>query len=418
MAATDIEVLLAARLGFDAQTVGPSAVANAIRKAMDESGVTDVAAYAQRVVHDGEVWETLVDRIVVPETSFFRDAVPFELVPELAYARRQREPGRILRVLSCPCSSGEEAYSLALALLDGGAPPDSFVVHAVDVSRRAVHAARAARYPANSFRGADLSYRERYFHPAGASAWQLHDSARSLVRVQQANILAPDFLRDEAPFDVVFCRNLMIYLHAQAKTAVLTAVRRLLASDGVLVVGHAEAAITREHGFTAMGRAGAFAFTPGGARRAVTPARFSRPVAALVPAPETAGAREGREGIVRPFVRVAAAARVDPESLLAKANELADAGHLEEALRVCTAHLERLPDSADGHFLMGVLHDAMGEWRLAAVALKKSLYLDTGHLTALQHLALKREAAGDRDGAALLRARARRASELAGGESR
>jgi chemotaxis protein methyltransferase WspC len=408
------ETLLAARLGFNADAVGRPAVANAIRRAMAEQRVSDIAAYARLVVHDAGAWETLVDHVVVPETLFFRDATPFELVAEFACERRQREAAGVLRVLSCPCSSGEEAYSLAITLLDGGTPRDAFSVRAVDVSRRAVRRAAANRFPANSFRGADLSYRDRYFEAAGDGMWKLQEAVAELVSVQQGNMLAPDLLAEEPPFDVVFCRNLLIYLHAQAKAGVMAAVRRLLAPNGLLVVGHAEAAIAREHGFRPVGRPGAFAFSLEGARRAATPLPRPRRVrderGAPLPA-ERVSVRIAKRPGSASFPRL----HVEAETSLARASELADAGRLVDALRVCAAHLERTPDSADGHFLMGVLRDAMGERRLASVSLTKALYLDPAHLAALQHLALTREADGDFSGAALLRARARRAGELAGG---
>ena len=175
MVPADIESLLAARLGFDPDTVGPEAVGTAIRKAMEEAGFSDPVAYAQRVVVDVAAWEALVDRVVVPETSFFRDGAPFELVAELAYARRRREPERVFRALSCPCSTGEEPYSLVMALLDAGLPADSFTVTAVDISRRAVDATRTGLFRASSFRGADVSYRARYFDRAEQGVWRLHD---------------------------------------------------------------------------------------------------------------------------------------------------------------------------------------------------------------------------------------------------
>jgi chemotaxis protein methyltransferase WspC len=109
-------------------------------------------------------------------------------------------------------------------------------------------------------------------------------------------------------------------------------------------------------------------------------------------------------------------APVEPESALARARRLADAGHLQEALRVCREHLDRVPDSADGHFLMGVLHDAEGKWRLALPSFRKALYLNPAHPGALRHLALKYETSGDHTGAALLRARARRAGDDSGAE--
>jgi chemotaxis protein methyltransferase WspC len=414
---TEIESLLAARLGFDPQTVGPAAVGTAIRQAMEEAGFSDPSGYARSVLADPAAWEALVDRVVVPETSFFRDGTPFELAAEVAWALRQREPERIVRVLSCPCSTGEEPYSLVMALLDGGLPPDSFAVTAVDVSRRAIEATRSGLFRATSFRGADVSYRTRYFDRAEDSAWRLCDLARSRVSVRQGNMLAPLFLVDEAPFDLLFCRNLMIYLHAGAKTTVMTVARRLMASDGTLVVGHAEGAIARDHGFAPVGRAGAFAFGRAAPQKApqaapgphdsrspgAPPRRRAAPPAAAGPSPETPSAS------TRP-------PSVEPESALVRARQLADAGHLPEALRLCSEHLARVPDSAEGHFLMGVLHDAEGRWRLALPAFRKALYLNPSHLGALQHLALKYETSGDQTSAALLRARARRAGDDAGDE--
>ena len=106
----------------------------------------------------------------------------------------------------------------------------------------------------------------------------------------------------------------------------------------------------------------------------------------------------------------AAPKAAEPEpSLLARAGKLADAGQLEEATRLCREHLQRSPDSAEGHFLMGVLHDATNEAKRAEQCFRRALYLDPAHAGALLRLALMRERSGDRAGAALLRSRAHRA---------
>lgn len=417
MVPTDIESLLASRIGFDTQTVGASAVDTAFRLAMHQAGFADAAAYARRVAVDPAAWEALVDRIVVQETSFFRDGAPFDLVAEFAYARWRRDPMQIVRILSCPCSTGEEPYSLAMALLDGGLPKGSFLVSGVDLSQAAVAAARGGDFRSSSFRGTDLSYRARYFDPTPDGRWRVRDVARTRVDVRQGNILSPDFLADQAPFDIVFCRNLMIYLHASAKAVTMAAIRRLMEPDGMLVVGHAESAIARDHGFTPIRRAGAFAFVkaipgivehaPGVVRQTDSPGvpkpRSTVPAAAVV-SPRAA---------VPPSNALALA---PPESALTRARRLADAGYLQEALQVCREHLERAPDSAEGHFLMGVLHDAEGSWPLALPSLRRALYLDPSHLGALRHMALKREASGDDMGAERLRDRARRVGEASGGE--
>jgi chemotaxis protein methyltransferase WspC len=87
---------------------------------------------------------------------------------------------------------------------------------------------------------------------------------------------------------------------------------------------------------------------------------------------------------------------------------LGDAGQLHEALRECKQYLQQVPDSSEGHFLLGVLYDALGQADLAMSSFRKVLYLDPTHREALLHLALKQEALGDGSGAALLRARALR----------
>src|SRR5581483_3329701 len=99
------------------------------------------------------------------------------------------------------------------------------------------------------------------------------------------------------------------------------------------------------------------------------------------------------------------------ESFLAKAQQLADAGQLHEALQWCNDYLQRVPDSVEGYFLLGVLHDALGRIDMAAKSFRKVLYLDPAHQEALLCLALKQEAQGDRSGAALLRARAQRLTD-------
>src|SRR5262249_6016410 len=97
------------------------------------------------------------------------------------------------------------------------------------------------------------------------------------------------------------------------------------------------------------------------------------------------------------------------ESLLEAAKQLADAGQLHSALPLCAEYLQQSPDSAAGYFLLGVLHDALGHSDLALSSFRKTLYLDPNHQEALVWLALKQEARGDHEGAALLRERARRA---------
>ena len=418
---TEVETLLATRLGFDIHTIGPSVVEPLVKQSMEEAGCSDPAAYVRLLAADSDAWDRLIDRVVIPETWFFRDLAPFELAANLIRAHTRRSPDRVLRVLSCPCSTGEEPYSLVMAMLNAGAQPESFAVDGVDVCGRALEFAQNGVFRARSFRENDLAYRTPYFSPAEREGlWRLSASIAPLVRFRRGNMISPDFLQGEVPYDVVFCRNLLIYLHSEARLLAMAALRRLIAENGVLVLGHAEAAFARQHGFRPTGPPAAFAFIKKDsaqiapkerpASRQNVPSSVSpRPPSVLSsPAPTAPTAR--------PSNGLAALPRNPEVSLLMIARQLGDAGQLDEALRACTEHLQRVPDSAEGHFLLGVLHDALGHLELAVGSFRKVLYLDPAHREALLHLALKQEARGDGSGAALLRARARRAEDLSTSE--
>jgi chemotaxis protein methyltransferase WspC len=409
----DLENLIAARLGFDIETIGRKTVLTVLRRSMEEAGFSDPAEYGRVVARDPEAWHALVDRLVVPESWFFRDQVPFELAVDLVRTHIRGPAERVFRILACPCSTGEEPYSLVMAMLQAGVPPEAFVVEAVDVNRRALEWAQAAQFGGRSFRGNIAGYRAAYFDPLeGKNLWRLSSSVRSLVRFREGNVIAPDFIKDDEPYDAVFCRNLLIYLLPEARQTAIHALDRLLASDGVLVLGNTEAAIVRDHGFASVGPKGAFAFV----RRRSRPADSEASVRSLkapmsaprgsFPLPATPPAQTNAESV--PMILPARSVQESDTSLFVAASRLGDSGQLPEALELCLEYLRRVPGSAKGHFLLGVLHDALGHPSLAADSFRKTLYLDPSHQGALLHLALKREALGDTSGAELLRARARR----------
>ena len=430
MSLGQIKELLAARLGFDAETVGSKAVATMVRRAMEHAGFSEPETYAWALERDPESWERFVDQVVIPETWFFRDGAPFELAAELAGVHFRLGLGRPLRILSCPCSTGEEPYSLVWAMLHAGAQPDLFSVDAVDVSHGLLELARAAVFNAKSFRGSFPPHRESYFHRSKNNGTRrLHAAAKARVRFRQGNLIAADFLADDAPYDVIFCRNLLIYLHSEARQLALASLRRLLAEDGVLVVGHAETSFAREHGFKPTGPSGAFAFRK--SKNRVAPrtntaegrnlrVSISASPATQRPAPFTPAASAtsalAPAAPFKPLSEPDAQLEASVNSLLDTARQLGDAGQLHAALRVCSEYLQNVPDSAEGYFLLGVLHDALGRQDLAAGSFRKVLYLDPSHQEALLCLALKQEARGDHSGAALLRERAQRAQQVHKGE--
>ena len=403
---TAIRDLLAARLGLDAERVGQSFFESVRRRILEETGGIDLQLFLQAAEAGGAAWETLVDHAVVPETWFFRDHAPFEHIAEGVRARWAGSRGAPIRILSCPCSTGEEPYSVAIALAEAGLPPSAFRIDAADVSAGALRTAQAGIFRSRSFRSSDRGIRDRYFdHDQSASVWRLKSGVRAAVQFYLANLVSLEGLQDWMRYDVVLCRNLLIYLHAEARAGVMAAVRRLLVDDGLLVVGHAEPAIAREHGFVGEGDVAAFAF------RRLPPSAENRTPdkskAAIRP-----GGHEARQqravpswGASRVAASLMTVPRDDGAATLDRIREIGDRGRVEEAMRACRDYVRRVPDSADGYFLLGVLQSAAGRPQAAEDAFRRALYLEHDHTDALMHLALTREARGDAAGAARLRER-------------
>ena len=389
-------------IGLDAGTIGVPALARAIRGRMDALGMADPEAYAAVVRGDPAERDRLVEDVIVAESWFFRDRQVFEFVADVA-ATRAPLPGRSpVRILCAPCASGEEPYSVAMALLDAGLQPAHFSIDAVDVSRAALERARRGRYSANAFRNADCSFRDRWFRTEGAAA-VIDERVRSCVRFDWANLVDASSQADRGPYDVVFCRNLLIYLTADAREKMERTLDRLLRADGILVLGAAEPPILRGDWIPA-GAASLFALRRGvhlhatagpiGARPTPLPPAAGKPAAATRPTPPPASTPP----VVAPAPAVVGRPREQSPTLrdvLEQAGALANARRHLEALELCERHRAALSPSPELFFLMGMLHQSLGDLDRAEGCLHKTLYLDAAHEEALLALALLARQRGD-----------------------
>src|SRR5687768_4889524 len=133
----------------------------------------------------------LIEAVTVPETWFHRDRGAFEKLKSWAAHAITANPLRTIRVLSIPCASGEEPYSIAMTLLDAGVPRPQFQIDAVDIRPNAIVRGDAGRYGRNSFRGDDLTFRDRYFRPDGPNRYVIGKQLQGSVRFAVGNILQP-----------------------------------------------------------------------------------------------------------------------------------------------------------------------------------------------------------------------------------
>jgi len=415
----DFEKLLKTSIGLDAASIGVSAIERAVRERQRACQLPDTSAYWAHLRQSAAELQALIEVVVVPETWFFRDAEAFAMLARIVrHEWLPTHPTGILRLLSVPSSTGEEAYSMAMTLIDAGIPAKRFLVDAFDVSAKVLATARRGEYGKNSFRAADLSFRTQHFDET-PQGYRLKDRIREQVHFAQHNLLTLQVSRALGPYDAIFCRNLLIYFDRPTQDRAIDVLRRLLTNEGLLFVAPAETSLMLSSDFVATKVPLAFAFRKRGS--------------------ESAPSRQGVSSTRRPLLRRGAPAASRPRAALdcaspvactavpeTAANDIHDpgtAGSLDHALRLadegrfaeaaayCEDHLQRFGPSAEAFHVLGVVRDASGSQSEAAACYRKALYLDPQHQEVLIHFALLLDTLDRGDEAAALRTRARRLAQ-------
>ncbi|MBE0621889.1 MAG: methyltransferase domain-containing protein [Burkholderiales bacterium] len=410
----DFAILLQQKIGLSADTIGLGAIESSVKARASACGLKSLYDYWEHVhACDAELQE-LIDEVVVPETWFFRDSEAFAaLAREACEKWLPAHPGQELRLLSLPCATGEEPYSMAMALLMAGFPAGLFRVDAIDISARLLKFAEKAVYGRNSFRGNGPEFRDQFFEQSGNGA-RLAQAVRAQVRFRHGNLLDPGFVSDTTAYDFAFCRNVLIYFDRATQDRAVQTLTRLLKPDGMLFVGSSESGLFLDHDFAPVKAPRAFAFRKKAqsAHAAIAdPAGLSKPGRRSVPG---ADRRLAAKSVLKPVAtsRPAATARPPGQPVASAMEEivrLANEGRLNEAIQRCDEHLRSGGPSVQAYHLLGLAHDAAGRPEEAEQYYRKVLYLDPCHQEALVHLAFLIEKQGDSAGAQRLHMRAKRA---------
>jgi len=408
------------RIGLDVASVGAAIIERAVRQRTTLSQAAHADEYWQLLQGSRDEQQALIEAVIVPETWFFRYPESFATLGKLARQRlAELNNMRALRILSLPCSTGEEPYSIAMALLDAGLKPHQFKVDGMDISPLSVDKARRAVYGKNSFRGQDLQFRDRHFMPE-QDGHRVNEYVRDQVRWQVGNVLDPTLLASEPAFDFVFCRNLLIYFDQPTQKQVFEVLKRLTHVDGVLFIGPAEGSLLGRLGMRSIGIPQSFAFSR---HSEPHPEPLPTPKPVAVPAsqpmrsaPPPAPVRN------RPFAAVTAlpvtkkTANPDAATLLAQIAALANEGKSAEARAACEHYLRSHEPVAQVFYWLGLLSDVAGLSLEAQGFYRKALYLEPQHPEALMHLAALLQAQGDTAGARRLQERAARSGRTADSE--
>lgn len=426
-----IEKLLSQKIGIDAQIIGNRKIARAVEIRRLACALPDLDAYFQVLQTFPQEFEELVEQIVVPETYFFRDRKPFDFLKSYVSSEWLSKSNRTkFSLLSIPCSTGEEPYSMAITLLEAGLPAHRFSIDAIDISKQAISKAKTGIYGKNSFRGEDWIDRDRYFQLT-KTGYQIIAPVQNTVNFRTGNLLNV-FANIQAKYDIIFCRNLLIYLELAACAEVFQILDRLLLPEGLLFVGASETAKVPSDRFTSMRQSFTFAYQKTQLKKSaslIMPtsgiAELDKPSSAKIEKQYlTVNGNLNRSSIkdnslakpVSNVVQLKPKQTINTSLELAK--QLADVGQIEAAINHCKQYLESNLSNVEVYTLLGTLYQTKAENNQAEQYFRKALYLNPNYYEALIHLALLKENRGDIIGANILQQRIQKLQETGNKEQK
>jgi len=413
-----IEAILQAQIGVAASIIGSKEITRVIERRRLACNLPDLQTYLQLLQTSTQELEELIELVIVPETWFFRDWEPFVFLEN--YIKSEWLPSKsqsILRVLSIPCSSGEEPYSIAMTLLNAGLTPNQFMIDAVDISKKSLTKAEEAIYSRNSFRGNNLEFRSRYFTLKN-DKYKLCDLVKNTVNFMYGNLVDPYFCIGRQLYDVIFCRNVLIYFESVAREQSLLNLERLLINQGLIFVGHAETVQIAQPRFESVRHSFAFAYRKidKNIPKFLDSQQLLIKNTQLAPIPKIASPLDIKQ-------EPQSSTKIPKESINFTRNQpsmlnlktirrLADSGQLSEAATLCETYLKQNYTNVEAYVLRGQIYLAQGMEKQAEQCFQKAIYLDPNDYNSLMHLTLLAENRGDIAKAAVLRQRIQRLQNL------
>lgn len=428
MSLLEIERLLSHKIGIDANIIGSRKIAKAVETRCLICGVSNVKNYLQILHKSVQEFNELVELIVVPETWFFRDYQTYQAIAQYINSQWLNKLNKFshdqLRLLSVPCSTGEEPYSLAMTLLDIGLLPHQFQIDAVDISAKSLDKAKKGIYSRNSFRGQNVGFQNRYFQAIGQE-YQICNQVKKTVNFSQGNLLDAYFLWGRKAYDIILCRNVLIYFDASARATTLKRLHSLLNKEGIILVGSSETGEMGNFDWEIIRYHGVFL------GRKILENTEKVSIHYLYDNPNI---KETTKPLTQPINRTEAhpvmwqRTTVNANTLVLEestANNLAtpvekhdynleiirilaDEGKLNEAIYQCQKYLQADSTSAEAYLLLGQVYHAQRQELQAEVCFQKAIYLDPKNSQALLHLILLKEQKGEMTTANILRQRLQR----------
>jgi chemotaxis protein methyltransferase WspC len=226
---------LSAAAGIDPDSLEMSRIRWTIELRCRHLHLHSAHQYLERLRSSQDELDELIDALVIQETRFFRDPAVFERIRHWA-VNAQAAAQSPLRILSAPCSTGQEAYSLAAVLRLAGIPAEDFRIDAFDISRVALATAARGVYADGALQHVPAEL-QIACGVLGDHHWHMHEQLRGTIRFERRNLVVEGALDTGAKYHLILCRNLFIYLNAEARATLAESLSKALLPGGLLIVG-------------------------------------------------------------------------------------------------------------------------------------------------------------------------------------
>ncbi len=346
----------------------------------------------------------LISQLTIPETYFLRNirlfrALKNNLLPEII---RRKKYTRQIAIWSAGSSSGEEPYSVAILLYELlGKDLDLWTVNliATDLNAQILKKAQQAVYSEWSFRGVPPDFKARYFKPIGKDKFQLIPEISKRVTFLQHNLIEGPFppVSTIRHFDLILCRNVMIYMSREAVQTILDKFHRVLHPQGYLVTGPSEFPTLKNKEFRPILLHGTIVYKKSTAGDFTSPVKTNRPIAnhdtpsRHQPPKPTKQSFAAKRKLYFPLEFTKKDEKKSTEACqtlneLALIRQAADKGHLDEALELCTKYVKRKTTDKNGYYLLGTVLMEKGDVAQAEDNFRRAIYFDPDFVMA--HFAL------------------------------
>jgi chemotaxis protein methyltransferase CheR len=403
----ELKAAIIARTGHFFYADKDSALAERVGRRVEATGVGGGAAYLALLrdpVRGEAEWTALEAEITIGETFFFRYAEQFAALREriLPNLLERNSASRSLRIWSAGCATGAEAYSVAILLHEilGERLGDWRIrIMGSDINEAFLAAARRGRYSRWALRAVSEEEREQHFLASDQGTWTLRPQYRAMASFQRHNLLT--LLDSTSPlqftdFDLILCRNVLIYFHTDTVARVVEALGRCLVPGGWMLLGHSEPNPLFAATLDPIILPGTVAYrSPGPGTRSPLPELPALPEPPPLPIPPAPAPPP-----VQPAAPRTEAAPPPPEpppepmpapppaSGVADVRRAANLGDMAQAAELCRAAVERDPLNPALHFYAGLIAQALGQPGDAEEAFRRALYLQQDFALAHYHLGL------------------------------